>query len=104
MGMSRYLAGMEPEKLSTNVLKIMAGSVANTTGDKIYELTSPINLDISAVGVNGRDPLYALTQNSDWSVILLGNDLDDSVSGILTRGRGWSEITCPDGYHFVRKL
>lgn len=102
--MRRYLAGLDPEKVSNNVLRLYNGSVADTTGETIYDLTPHLDIDISTTGVNGRDPLYALTNGSDWFPIMIADNATNELACIMTRGRGWSEITLPSGYHFVRKL
>lgn len=102
--MRRFIGGMDPEKLSTNVLRLCNGACANTTGDKIYEIATRLDIDISEVGVNGRDPQYPLTTGSFWAPIIIARDDNDEVACILTSGTGWSGITLPEGYHFVRKL
>lgn len=103
--LKRFIGGMDPEKLSTNILRFYNGSVANVDGTKIYTIDGN-HLDVSMVttGLNGRDPAYPLVNGSYWAPIVVADNDTDVISIIMSGGGGWSEITLPTNHHFVRKL
>lgn len=105
LSLKRFIGGMDPEKLSTNVLRFYNGCCANVDGNKIYSIAgNHLDVTMTNTGVNGRDAQYALVNGSYWSPIVIARDSDDELAITMSSGGGWSEITLPTGYHFVRKL
>ncbi|WP_316358965.1 hypothetical protein [Devosia sp.] len=105
LSLKRFIGGMDPEKMSTNVLRFYNGCCANVDGNKIYKIAgNNLDVDLTTTGVNGRDPAYPLVNGSYWAPIVIGRNSDDEPAIVMTGGGGWSEITLPSGYHFVRKL
>jgi len=105
LSLKRFIGGMDPEKMSTNILRFYNGCCANVDGNKIYSITgNHLDVDLTTTGVNGRDPAYALTSGSYWAPIVIARNDNDELAITMSGGGGWSEITLPAGYHFVRKL
>jgi hypothetical protein len=108
MAVRRYLAGIEPEKLTDTVLRLHEGSFATVGGDKfppvtVHEVSDPIDIDMENVGVNGLDagsPLY----DNDYFPYLLIHDATGEVGACLSRSLTYGGVVCPVGWTVARKL
>ncbi len=99
----RGLAGLEPEKLSGNVLRIQPGSTVNASGTDLLSSTAPIDIDLTTNGALGADT-GAPANGQDWFVFILKNNTNGTMSAIASQSITYGGVVVPSGYSVFRKL
>jgi hypothetical protein len=99
----RTLHGLEPERLTPRVLLLHPGWAASSHGDDIVSLPHGLQLDLEAVGVNGRDVAGAPVNGSQWFVYLC-RDAAGEACGVLSQSIIYGGVKVPAGLTLMRKL
>lgn len=98
----RAIAGLEPDKASTNVLNISPGSCANSDGTALYATSDTLTVDMTASGAGGLDT-GTVANGSMYYIYLIANSAG-TLSGLASTGETYGAVTVPSGYSLVRKL
>lgn len=102
-GFYRNLAGMDPEKLSTNVLRIQPGSCAKSDGSSLASISGNVDINMAVVGVNGID-VGAPVDGLDYFPYMIQNDTTGALAGVLSNSKFYNTVVVPAGYTMFRKL
>ena len=96
--------GLLVEYASASTLTINKGSCRDNTGAYIFTISSPLTLDITTTGINGRDSGVEAS-NTTYFVYLIGKT-DGTVASTLSTTNEFisGAITLPVGYTLKRQL
>lgn len=99
----RDLAGMELEKISTNVLQIQPGNCVSANSSAIFATNATINIDMTTVGANGLD-VGSPVNATAYYVYVIVNNLSGLIAGLVSASIIYGSVVVPTGYSMVRKL
>ncbi len=111
--MPRLLHGMEPDKLSTNVLNINGdGYWADAAGTDFFiyqqSLQGLLQVDLTRLGLNGRDAGTLPNSVGDWYIYLLGDPGNtQSTAAVASRSITYGGVdlsNIPSNLTRMRKL
>lgn len=99
------LSGLEPERLSSTVLRIFPGfcSDGGLNPSEYIELNSSYDIDRTTSGLGGVDN-GTYDPNVDYFVYMLKNPTTGDVGAVLSQEISVSSVTKPAGYTLIRKL
>lgn len=101
--MFRALSGLDPEKMSTNMLRIYPGSLANSDGTDYFETAAAIDINLATTGVNALDT-GVVTNNTDYFVYMIANNTTRVLAAVVSQALFYGDVIVPAGYSLVRKL
>lgn len=99
----RYLSGLEPDKLSTNVLNINPGSCVDSSSSGIFSSNAVIAVDMSTVGANGLDAGVPV-DGTGYFPYMIANNVSGALACVISASIIYGGVTVPAGYTMVRKL
>lgn len=103
MNTVRGLFGCEPDKYSTNILHINAGTIWDFYGYKAYEFPTETTIDLTTQGLWGYDQAGGPV-NGDLNVYLIADDTAGVYGFIASAALYESNVTLPSGFSVKRKL
>lgn len=99
--------GLQPAKLSSNVLRILPGSCASADGKFEIILRAPIDIDMRRVGFDGLDA-GQIVEGGAYFPYLVRNRTSGQIGGVLSGSRFYGSptesVVAPAGCQLVRKL
>lgn len=97
------LAGMRPERVNANVLRLSRGTFAAANGTSSHQSRSLLPVDMDRSGVGGLD-VGTPEQGADYFIYLLTRDTDGEVGAVLSRSISYGGVAVPEGWTVRRKL
>lgn len=96
----RQLFGLEPDKLSANVLRISGGSCFDYYGSYEFKFPQGGDIDLTKIGLWGIDKPV---KTGDLCVYVIRNAAGDSGM-IASQEKFAGDVACPAGFFVYRKL
>jgi hypothetical protein len=96
--------GLQPEKLTTDILRIFPGTCATADGREILSAAKAMDIDIRRVGSLGRDRSEPLANGRDYFIYLIRKATTRELSAVVSSAITYGQVHVPDGYRMVRKL
>lgn len=94
--MPGLLTGLQPDKMSTNVLRLMPGMSYNKDGDERVVNSVRYEIDMATNGVGGLD-VGAPMNGRDYFVYLLIRESDGSFGAMISHGKFAGPVVPPGG-------
>lgn len=112
--MPGLLTGLQPDKLSTNVLRLMPGMAYSKTGEERVVSSIRYEIDMGTNGVGGLD-VGVPTNGRDYFVYILMRESDGAFGAMISHGKFAGPIVppggdpsdyvvYPSGWKFIKKL
>lgn len=98
----RLLDGLDPEKLTTNVMRIYPGCCADSTGSEVRSMPQT-DIDMSTVGVNGLDA-GAPINGVSYQVYVIKQTSTGNMAFVISSSITYGGVNLPVGYQHFRKL
>ena len=99
--------GLQPAKISSNVLRILPGSCASADGKFEIILRAPIDIDMRRVGFDGLDT-GQIVEGGAYFPYLVRNRTSGEIGGVLSHSRFYGSptesVVVPAGCQILRKL
>lgn len=99
----RGIVGLDPEKVTTNLLRLYPGACGNSNGTDVIGTSTSVDIDLSTTGANGLDT-GTVTNGVDYHVYVLKKDSDGTMSAVVSDSITYGGVTVPTGYTLFRKL
>lgn len=99
-GLRRNLNGLEPDKLSSNCLRILDGSFYDSVNNACVSFTTRNEINLNNTGLLGLDT--GSPSNGELYVYIVSNGSDYSF--VASKEKFQSDVVCPVGFSVVRKL
>ena len=97
------IAGLKPDKISTDVLRIYPGVVYGPDGSVGVRNAANYDIDMSTVGMGGLDT-GTPTEQYDYFVYVFRKDSDGSFGALLSHSNTYGGVAAQAGYTILRKL
>jgi hypothetical protein len=99
--------GLQPAKISSNVLRILPGSCASADGKFEVSLRAPIDIDMMRVGFDGLDA-GQIAEGEAYFPYLVRKRTSGEIGGVLSRSRFYGSpaesVVVPADCQILRKL
>lgn len=100
--LTRYVAGLEPERIGPRTLTLQPGSLADANGTSVYRAPA-LPVDLDTVGAGGIDR-GAPENGVSYQVYVLRDPKSDALSAIVSAAISYSDVALPRGLKILRKL
>jgi hypothetical protein len=103
---TQFIAGLDTDKISMNVLRFFPGQAACTGGDKIIVVVNPIDVDMGSTGLNGIDADVVSSGKDYFPYIVYdeGASGSSNVGIVMSNAKSYGHVVVPTGYKMCRKL
>jgi hypothetical protein len=96
-------SGLKMTWLSNAQISVSAGAALDSTGSGLIILLSDTIMDITTVGINGRDTTDPITQNTFHYIHIIGDSTDNNPTGLIFSTTTVTP-TLPSGYDVFRPI
>lgn len=99
------ISGLQPDKISTNVLRLYEGQVSHWDGS-LEAILSPLNhydINMATVGAGGLDEGSPVS-GYDYFPYILSRQSDGAFGAVLSHHKYLGDVVAPSGWSVIRKL
>lgn len=100
---SMGIDGLQPDKLSTNVLRLYEGHCCNATGTRQVVNPGAYDIDMLVNGVGGLDT-GSPASGQNYHVYVLRDAFTGAFGAMLSAALFYGDVVVPFGWEMVRKL